>query len=504
MTVLEFCSVPGVNTTPLSELTIPMCHSGTRLHLLEKMTYWRSHEPQPWRDIFWITGPAGCGKSVIARTLAEMCEIDGQLGAALFLSQASERIDIFRIIPTIVYQLAQRDQLYGQFLVSAFRKDPGILTKPMHVQLRKLLRDPRRTQQYEGQDITLDPLVIILDGFDQCGDAVEQLEFIDAIDNYTNRQLYDPPFVWAIFSRRESHLKQSLARFEGGRLYGIHLKLPISDTRSMRDVNKFLIDGFWGIRERYSAKLHFRTWPTSVQFERIVHASSGYFPFAYCILQYIGDERRQDPVAQLATFLEFLDNPLPSPARLFDPLDNIYRQVLSNVPEEDLSNVLDILRFSVSNLGGSCTLPSIQFALHLCREHIYDALQSLHSVVDVPPFERAASQGLRFYHSSFPEFLRDPSRSGKYTIKQSVQDVHMLDTAEPPAVPSNVSLPEMDIVDGAGAPSSHAFQMTPGNGIGHSRAPEVDLLGSQILLPTVILNSSSLSQTPRLQTQKFR
>lgn len=140
------------------------CHPKTRTHVLEKLIYWRGHVPHPWRDLFWVTGPAGSGKSAIARTFAELCQEEGRLGAALFLSQSNQRSTISRIIPTIAFQLAKRDRLYRDFVVSVFSKDPAILTKPLLTQLRKLLRDPGRTQQYEGHHITLDPLIIILDG----------------------------------------------------------------------------------------------------------------------------------------------------------------------------------------------------------------------------------------------------------------------------------------------------------------------------------------------------
>ncbi|KAF9441418.1 hypothetical protein P691DRAFT_574429 [Macrolepiota fuliginosa MF-IS2] len=55
----------------------------------------------------------------------------------------------------------------------------------------------------------------------------------------------------------------------------------------------------------------------------------------------------------------------------------------------------------------------------LDQSSFYAALQWFHSVMDIPIPSAAGTGGVRFYHASFGDFLKNPSRSGKFALDQA-------------------------------------------------------------------------------------
>src|SRR6202789_2971602 len=83
------------------------CLKGTRKEVLLQIEEWLVNEQD--RQIFWLNGLAGTGKSTIAQTFAEISFADGKLGAGFFCSRESGgRSDLKAIFLTIAFQLAHR------------------------------------------------------------------------------------------------------------------------------------------------------------------------------------------------------------------------------------------------------------------------------------------------------------------------------------------------------------------------------------------------------------
>lgn len=142
---------------------------------------------------------------------------------------------------------------------------------------------------------------------------------------------------------------------------------------------------------------------------------------AITIIKFVGDPVYKDPISRLQLVIDVIDG-LPIPPGTPNPLayiDNLYRELIERTPRNLLATTLHIL--------GTCIvcppLPVIYFShlLGLELKDLYKALVSLHSVINVPSQANAAEEPLRFFHSSFPDFLTNPQRSGRL-----VQDVYHL------------------------------------------------------------------------------
>jgi adenylylsulfate kinase-like enzyme len=77
------------------------------------------------RQVFWLSGLAGTGKSTIAQTFAETAFADGMLGASFFCSRDfKDRSNLQTIFRTLAYQLAYRYPNFRAKLLEVLKANP--------------------------------------------------------------------------------------------------------------------------------------------------------------------------------------------------------------------------------------------------------------------------------------------------------------------------------------------------------------------------------------------
>jgi hypothetical protein len=146
-------------------------------------------------------------------------------------------------------------------------------------------------------------------------------------------------------------------------------------------------------------------WPKPEIVQQIVRNSSGYFIYASTVVKFIDDKRFQ-PQDRLNIILGIEHSISVSP---FNPLDQLYLQILSGVPEDFRPQLFGILAFLKERLN----LQQIGQLLELQTGDLRLILRGLHSVIHVP--ERDWGQ-VSAHHASFLDFLDDPLRSGPFYI----------------------------------------------------------------------------------------
>jgi hypothetical protein len=364
--------------------------------------------------MFWLSGPAGTGKSAVAQTFAEMCLGRGRLGAAYFFFRSSGRDGSRTVIPSLAYQLAVNVPDYGNLLGHAVARDPSIFQKTLRVQLRRLIVEPFSLLQEQGHGITQAPLLIILDGLDECKGIEAQCEIVEMVGEVI-RLKKDLPLLWLIASRPEPHLQYIFSRADFSIDCSKEVLLIDADTRD--DVNRYLRDSFDDIRTRFPLVTDV-TWPSEVQLQRLEGIASGLFALAATIIRYISDISYGDPVGRLADFLVFMGhithvnttNPLQT-------LDLLYSQILSEIPESVYPVTKRVLAFYNIIFNGHLSMQLGCNLLHMDRHEFYNALNKLHSLFDIPSPDKAAEANLSMHHASFGDYLRSPFRSGRFHIR---------------------------------------------------------------------------------------
>ncbi len=366
--------------------------------------------------MLWILGPMGVGKSAIAQTMAE--ELSGRLGAALFFSRPNNRDDPDGVIPTLAYQLAVKLPDYRRIVTERLVEDRTILEKNRRIQFKELIIEPFRFLMSKHPELVQKPLLVILDGLDECKGKEAQCELIELISEHV-RQVKEFPLLWMISSRPEWHLKGLLSQPD----FPVPCQreeILIDDNEARQDMALFLKNEFENIRRKYYDQMD-GTWPPKTHVRRIFVRASGHFGFASTIINYVGDESQADPRGQLDRCIRFLNGiEIAGALHPFHALDLLYRQILSNGPNDTLTTTMRILGLHILYPRPKLTAYCLANFLCLDQATFYRSLQHLHSVIEIPPPGNAHTHYLHFYHASFSDYLSDSHRSGPFAIDKAV------------------------------------------------------------------------------------
>ena len=137
------------------------CLPGTRESVLRELMLW-ARNPQD-RNVFWLNGLAGTGKSIIAQSFSEAVAKEGLLGASFFCSRDYlDRKELKKIFPTLAYQLAHHYPYFQSHIVSILKDNSTLAHTSLISQLEHLLVNP-----LSGKNISC---IIVIDALDECID----------------------------------------------------------------------------------------------------------------------------------------------------------------------------------------------------------------------------------------------------------------------------------------------------------------------------------------------
>jgi hypothetical protein len=372
--------------------------------------------------MFWILGSAAIGKSALAQTIAEHFRASGCLGATFFFSRPNHRDDANTVFPTIAWQLATKSPHYKSIITEQLANNPAILEMDLSTQFHQLIIDPFRRLMHEYPRAISRPLLIILDGLDECRERSAQRRFIELIGAHV-RSVKDFPLLWMICSRPESHLRTMVLN----PMWDIschHHTLEINEKEAQADTRLILHKGIFDIRRTFEYQLN-DDWPPEHYVENIACAASGHLGFVSFIVRFVADEQASDPVGRLERCIRFLDGfGAPGAISPLQALDHLYYQIFSEIPAEISPNTMNIFAFFI--LYPDAHLSALRLAnfLGLEQPSFYRSLDSLYAVIDVPPPKEADTRPLFIYHASLSDFLKDPRRSTRFCLNDD--ELHFL------------------------------------------------------------------------------
>jgi hypothetical protein len=379
-----------------------------------------------------MTGPAGAGKSAIARDCAHKLKASGNLGASFFFYRPSGWNDPKKFIPTIVYQLTTQYSAYRGYIDAVIIDDPLILKKEMSIQFQELLVKPPLRQIVKDHGAETDS-VIIVDGLDECETVDAQRQIIELITTSVHERT--TPFLWAFFSRPEPPITSA---FSSEISTNISWTLPLSlsgDADS--DIEAYLRGSFQVIR----AKLNIPpkvAWPEEKDIRHLVAQSAGLFAYAATAMRYVagcgngtsGLEQRLSGVLQVDS---------PSAENPFSALDDLYTLLMMQVPKGVLYDTLSLLYLDQSfaydkyhRCNPNCLCKKVSrvvcycLALSFSKVAFHATISNLYSVLYVTRSKDGELDELLFYHKSFLEFLFDQARSKLYFILSQAVLQHCL------------------------------------------------------------------------------
>ncbi|KAJ7239710.1 hypothetical protein C8J57DRAFT_1727302 [Mycena rebaudengoi] len=426
----------------------PRCYPETRGKMLETLFDWAVQDdslgdwapfpPDPTPPICWLHGPAGAGKSAIMQTLCRNLQKAGRLGGAFFFKRGHPtRGNANVLFATLAYQLALNNRNLHSPISQSVEDNPSVVGRSMDVQLRQLIVEPctnphaiwqrRRQRLRQGlrQSVeddpsvveeTIDaqlhqllgepfqsltdcpPLILLIDGLDECYNESTQQEIIRLIRGSVAVHREFRAFRFLVASRPEAHIRET---FEDHSLNGILDSIHIK--RSFEDIWTYFLGEFARIHREHRTMVDVPTpWPSFEILANLVDKSSGYFVYASTVIKFI-DDRDFHPTQRLTIIQNLSPSEFDVP---FAALDQLYTQILSDVPAQFRSILRDILQSTiVANL--QITPVQLERLFDLEPGEVQLILRRLHSVLDVP----SNSGTISVFHASFSDFLQDERRS---------------------------------------------------------------------------------------------
>ena len=390
----------------------PKCHPNTRVAVINKIIDWANGMSDTNSFMLWLYGPAGAGKTAIARKVAELLADRGLLLASfLFFRSDPKRNTMKPLVVNIAYRVATVIHGAREPINAVIEADPLILSYSIDIQLRKLVFEPLRLLVEQGYFSNRQfPRLIVIDGLDECLDKDSQTNLVQLLSSSVGQ--YQLPLKFLLVSRPESHIKSAVAFAANGEQSTVsHLELN-NDFQPDEDIRYFLTDKFREIKTYHPFRSGIPSfWPSKQQMDTLIRKASGQFIYASLAVRFI-NSTCNSPMRQLDIVLELrppINHDLP-----FAELDALYTYILACSKSLDL--VLGILGLYDVLINDSFDdiLKFVEFVLDLEREDVCIYLSPLNSLLGVK--KCGYNSKIVFHHTSFLDFLRSPERSKDYCI----------------------------------------------------------------------------------------
>jgi hypothetical protein len=360
--------------------------------------------------LYWLAGLAGTGKTTIAKTYCEQMAGNSNIWVNSFFISKNlvERRNPFRILYTLVCELAYRNNIIRKNVLVAIDSDPSIKARSIQVQVKSLLAHPFATAHRAGKTQSL---ILVIDALDECDtvDGVDGSLFISILAS----ALKDLPIKLVVTSRLEEPI---LKMFDS---------LPNKDTRFLHDLNQDEVAadvqlvwkaGFKRIVDTLGIKP--LPWPTDEVIRDLTERTGYLFIFASTVLKYVGDREVCEPKKRLQQVLK--QGEVMKSNNPYAGIDQIYLQILDSATydSDNLVNttICERLRLIV---GAVCLL---QYPLSVSNLAILLELSESERAVERDVTKLAAvlvrhkdgnishASTVRLLHPSFRDFLLDTGR----------------------------------------------------------------------------------------------
>ena len=261
--------------------------------------------------ILHLFGSQGTGKSAIAQTIAEYCKTNGTLGASFFFSRvSSDRNTDKNLIATLAYQLCVTVPELKPFIAKVVEDDLSTVQKDVDTQMERLIINPI-IQATNGGNTLRYPILIVIDGLDECEGVKEQRAFLRAISGAIGR--HSLPLYFFITSRREAHIVNWLN--EDCTLHST-LDLDQNHIQTKKDIEAYICSEFKRIRRVHHIPESL-AWPSQANIQIVVSKTNMLFSRASEIMTSIEDQNNaSSPITQLEVILRTPSGPGANSSRL--------------------------------------------------------------------------------------------------------------------------------------------------------------------------------------------
>ncbi|KAJ0287244.1 hypothetical protein CBS470a_005427 [Colletotrichum nupharicola] len=334
-------NLPAVNEARYDSADVqdsPRCESGTRVRVQETIHNWANDEfGEPF---FWLVGPAGTGKSTVARTIGDVWTKQKRLAAGYFFKRGEKgRNGTRRLFATIAVQLADSIPCFQEHLqrsIGDIDRD-AIGERGLETQFDKLITSPLKA--LVSVDMSQQPMVIIVDALDECERPEHLSRVMTLLDKLRDirtvrlRVLFTSRSAPEVNAAFEPFIDHKHARI-------LELHSFFEDTKI--DIQTFLSVRFAEIKLRRMVQQN--PWPTEEDLDHMVRLATTpepLFVYAATLCRFVYDEKRpSNPKKQLKLWLKQCQESKSQLHQIYDP---ILSQIFLSNEEADFSEQLQFL-----------------------------------------------------------------------------------------------------------------------------------------------------------------
>ncbi|KAJ7219688.1 hypothetical protein C8J57DRAFT_1595771 [Mycena rebaudengoi] len=376
---------------------------GTRAKILGGLYDWAVDVSPEAKPLLWLHGPAGAGKSVIAQEFAGRCHKDSRLGASFFFKRGHPQQGKWHgMLATIAFQLAIFSPNLRAVIQQTMEADKLLLGRALSDQFTRLFVPVLRQIPPRQQ-----PLVIVIDGLDECEDYRIQAQVLRLLTGAIRDQRLSIRLL--IVSRPEPQLRNIMAN-----TLNICRRIDLSTDHFVdEDIRKYFSREFARIREERTAwgLIPETPWPSQSALDHLVKISSAVFIYASTVIRFVDDGYFHPN--------DHLESVLRLDPQSTVPLDDLYTEILSSASHNPL--LLRVLHAALGRHSLRLRLvpEEIDLLLVLSPGSARLCLRSLHSVLHIPaPQTRYLhrQRGVDVLHASLRDYLWDIDRSGALCV----------------------------------------------------------------------------------------
>ncbi|QRV95027.1 Notchless protein [Ceratobasidium sp. AG-Ba] len=369
------------------------CTENTRVDVLRELHDWTSGV-SPER-IYWLNGMAGTGKTTIAYSLCNKLEEEQTLAASFFCSrQLPECRDVNRIVPTIAYQLARYSIPFRHAIAPLLKADPDVYNKPIATQFKELIVKPVN----KVNESLPSHLIIVIDALDECDAATGTGDILKVL----LAEAPSLPLKFFVSSRPEHDILKRMRQTQRERV-NTEMRLHELASNIVRtDIKTYL---------RTELQPHISI--SDVEIDTLVHRSGVLFIYAATVVRYLSGQDYAWGATRLA---DVLSVSVGNPNESTEGIDALYTAILNAaydnpcLTKANRAQMLLVLH-TVVCAREPLSKNTMAGLLKLHSEQTVQAILSpLLSVLQVSD----ESGAITTLHESFPDFLLESSRSGRF------------------------------------------------------------------------------------------
>ncbi|CCM06665.1 uncharacterized protein FIBRA_08950 [Fibroporia radiculosa] len=413
---MEYASGVSLNTSK-------QCLEGTRTDILLEIKDWMSNIANDAKQIMWISGMAGKGKSAIAHTIAGWAQACGMFGSCFCFDRTREGGRLHeKIFTTIARDLADHDPLVRRALADAIRDNNELRhSTDLRRQWEQLIVGPIRA----ASKIVRAPILIVIDALDESGGRETREDILRVLtggpDRLSQSTTNLPPNIRIVLTSRPLPDIESAIK---GAPHIRQISLDAVTRESAEpDVKRYIASNLKPLGVFQDA-----------DFQILAQKSDGLFEWARLACSHINNQNSigQTPIRRFQAVVA------GTSAKGASLLDEIYKLVLGEVmPESERGDVLPLFR-SIMGQVITCLEPLSIRALTAMRkvlprnDSIDDEDQDENIECFLGPLGSLLAgvtdlqTPVRPLHASFYDFLTEERRSGEFHIGEPSTHHQML------------------------------------------------------------------------------